>query len=197
MLGAIAKVCFGQWEAQQYKGWLIIKDLICKARCYLKAKLSEALIHWLCIIHSAISFLKTPGILYDMRRYWSLMLAGLIGCWIIVVVIGVIFFCILIRGVKFSRLFDSCSLVLMSSLDVCWGGSAEFIICLALSLLVEVSSMLLGGRICAEGFMRSSHRRIRLPMLLPSSKSLSWTFLWTLTAISKTLRVRLCNGKIQ
>lgn len=46
-------------------------------------------------------------------------------------------------------------------------------------------------RIWAEGFIRSSHRRIQLPRFRPTSMSLSCMFLWTLSATSNIARVRL------
>lgn len=48
-----------------------------------------------------------------------------------------------------------------------------------------------GPRIWAEGFIRSRHRRIRLPILRPTCMSLSCIFRWTLSATSNTARVRL------
>lgn len=46
-------------------------------------------------------------------------------------------------------------------------------------------------RIWADGFIRSSHRRIQLPTLRPTSMSLSCMLWWTLTATLNTARVRL------
>ena len=51
-----------------------------------------------------------------------------------------------------------------------------------------------GPRIWADGFIRSSHRRIQLPRFRPTSMSLSCMLWWTLSATSNTARVRLQNG---
>ena len=49
------------------------------------------------------------------------------------------------------------------------------------------------GRISADGFMRSSQRRIAFPRFRPTSMSLCWMLLCTDTATLNTSRVRLQN----
>ena len=53
-----------------------------------------------------------------------------------------------------------------------------------------------GPRIWADGFIRSSHRRIQLPRFRPTSMSLSCMLWWTLSATSNTACVRLVTEKI-
>lgn len=52
-----------------------------------------------------------------------------------------------------------------------------------------------GPRIWAEGFIRSRHRKMKFPIFLPTSMSLSWMFRWTFIAASNTARVRLWSTK--
>lgn len=81
----------------------------------------------------------------------------------------------LLRGVFGEDVFVTCFGMFMFALPVPWLGSWW------------------GGgpRIWAEGFILSSQRRIRSPRFRPTSKSLCCMFLWTLSAMSKTTRVRL------
>jgi hypothetical protein len=50
-------------------------------------------------------------------------------------------------------------------------------------------------RIWADGFIRSSQRKMKFPRFRPTSMSLSWMFLWTLIATSNTERVLLLSVK--
>ena len=70
-------------------------------------------------------------------------------------------------------------------------GLEDFIPWLVMFMLGPCGSFSGGPCIWADGFIRSSQRRIQLPTFLPTSMSLCCMFLWNLRAISKAARTQL------
>lgn len=120
------------------------------------------------------------------------MPAGLRGC-IIMAIVGKDLRW-MFQGAKNERTFLSWYLVWNMGLwylKVC----PELATCLRMWLL-HTGSLAGWARISADGFIWSRHRRIQFPKFLPTSTSLCRMLWWTLTATSKTLRVRLHKDKM-
>lgn len=164
-----------------------------------------------CSIHCLISFrMTTPlnpppgwfnvltvsGPLVNKCLYWVIVPAAGFGGLVIIEMVG--------KGLLFHKLFELVNRCLSDSrfLDVwmlpfLFSWEELLVACFVLLMLELALGGFPGGwtRIWAEGFIRSSQRRIQFPRFRPTSMSLSCMLRWTLRATSKTARVRLWIGK--